>query len=235
MNENGNLFVPASMGYDHEMVPKSKDWVERLNPDSKLPNFNTGRILVPEIQAINKSLKPTETSTNPETSKDSKIQQTESSKSVDSLKTFQDSKPKIQNSGSSKSLRPKPIQKPQLKYELCHYTIHSTDDCYRFLYCMIYKREDHRTLDHESFNDHRPDDCRNFPEYEICGSYDHFTLGHNRVIHIRGRVLAESSQSSVSSIGVKCNTCGSTVYSTTDHNEFDHFKRGEKIQSLEVR
>ncbi|GJZ61413.1 retrovirus-related pol polyprotein from transposon TNT 1-94 [Tanacetum coccineum] len=28
-----------------------------------------------------------------------------------------------------------------------------------------------------------------------CGSYDHFTLGHNRVIHIRGGVLAESSQS----------------------------------------
>ncbi|GJY31724.1 hypothetical protein Tco_0415219 [Tanacetum coccineum] len=25
---NENLFIPASMGYDHEMVPKSKDWVE---------------------------------------------------------------------------------------------------------------------------------------------------------------------------------------------------------------
>ncbi|GJU73114.1 hypothetical protein Tco_1264519 [Tanacetum coccineum] len=33
------------LGYDHEMVPKSKDWVERLNLDSKVPNFNTGRIL----------------------------------------------------------------------------------------------------------------------------------------------------------------------------------------------
>ncbi|GKD62209.1 retrovirus-related pol polyprotein from transposon TNT 1-94 [Tanacetum coccineum] len=48
MNENENLFIPASIGYDHEMVPKFKDWVERFNPDSKLPNFNTGRILVPE-------------------------------------------------------------------------------------------------------------------------------------------------------------------------------------------
>ncbi|GJV57277.1 retrovirus-related pol polyprotein from transposon TNT 1-94 [Tanacetum coccineum] len=43
-----NLFVPASLDYDHEMVLKSKDWVERLNPNRKLPNFNTGRILVPE-------------------------------------------------------------------------------------------------------------------------------------------------------------------------------------------
>ncbi|GJU45665.1 retrovirus-related pol polyprotein from transposon TNT 1-94 [Tanacetum coccineum] len=79
----------------------------------------------------------------------SKIQKTESSKSVDSSIMSQDSKPKVQNTGSSKSLRPKPIQKPQLKCELCHYTNHSTDDCYRILYCMICKREDHRTSDHE--------------------------------------------------------------------------------------
>nr|GEX04406.1 retrovirus-related Pol polyprotein from transposon TNT 1-94 [Tanacetum cinerariifolium] len=45
------------MGYDQEMVPKTKDWVERLNPDRKLPNFNTGRILVPESQVVNESFK----------------------------------------------------------------------------------------------------------------------------------------------------------------------------------
>ncbi|GJX95308.1 hypothetical protein Tco_0351106 [Tanacetum coccineum] len=195
----------------------------------------------------------------------SKIQQTASSKSVDSSKVSQDSKPKVQNSGSSKSLRPKLIQKPQLKCELYHYTNYSTNDSYRILYRMICKREDRRTSDHEmytaslkrsknykaqpyqytspskqvlkakakpfspcthcGFNDHIPDDCRNYPECEICGSYDHFTSGHNRVILIRGGVLAESSQSSESSISVKCNTCGSIVHSTTDHNEFDHFKR----------
>ncbi|GJZ34576.1 retrovirus-related pol polyprotein from transposon TNT 1-94 [Tanacetum coccineum] len=81
----------------------------------------------------------------------SKIQKAESSKSVDSSKISQDSKPKVQSTGSSKSLRPKPIQKPQLKCELCHYTNHSTDDCYRILYCMICKREDHRTSDHEMY------------------------------------------------------------------------------------
>ncbi|GJZ46552.1 hypothetical protein Tco_0594148 [Tanacetum coccineum] len=68
VNENKNLFVPASMRYDQEMVPKTKDWVERLNPDNKLPNFNTGRILVPESQAVNESLKLTETSNTPEDS-----------------------------------------------------------------------------------------------------------------------------------------------------------------------
>ncbi|GJZ31538.1 hypothetical protein Tco_0576585 [Tanacetum coccineum] len=49
---NENAFIHASMGYDHEMNLKFKDWVERHNPDSKLPNFNTGRILVPKNQAV---------------------------------------------------------------------------------------------------------------------------------------------------------------------------------------
>nr|GEU62415.1 hypothetical protein [Tanacetum cinerariifolium] len=143
------------------------------------------------------------------------------------------------------------------------------------LYCMICKREDHRTLDHElytaslkrsenykaqpyqyassskqilrgkanpfppcthyGFNDHTPDNCKNYHECEICRSYDHFTLKHNHVIHIRERMLAESSQSSESSIGVKYNTYRSTVHFTTDHNEFDHFKTGEKIQATKAR
>ncbi|GJR27159.1 retrovirus-related pol polyprotein from transposon TNT 1-94 [Tanacetum coccineum] len=61
MNEIENLFVPASIGYDQEMVLKTKDWVERLNPDSKLPNFN-------------ESLEPTETLNTPESSKDSEAE-----------------------------------------------------------------------------------------------------------------------------------------------------------------
>ncbi|GJR06136.1 retrovirus-related pol polyprotein from transposon TNT 1-94 [Tanacetum coccineum] len=157
----------------------------------------------------------------------SKIQKAESSKSVDSSKISQDSKPKVQSTSSSKSLRPKPIQKPQLKLELCHYTNHSTDDCYRILYCMHILRAKAKPFPpctHYGFNDHILDDCRNYPECGIYGSYDHSTSGHNRVIQIRGGVLAESSQSNESSIGVKCNTCGSTIHSTTDlitSKEFD--------------
>ncbi|GJT20415.1 hypothetical protein Tco_0890352 [Tanacetum coccineum] len=45
--------------------------VERLNPDSKLLNFNTGRIIVPKSQAVNESL---ETSNTPESSKDSEAE-----------------------------------------------------------------------------------------------------------------------------------------------------------------
>nr|GEX65483.1 retrovirus-related Pol polyprotein from transposon TNT 1-94 [Tanacetum cinerariifolium] len=52
-----------------------------------------------------------------------------------------------------------------------------------------------------------------------------------RKIRLRGGVLTESSQSSKSLIGVKCNTCGSTLHFTTAHNEFDHFKRGYSFVS----
>ncbi|GJV50630.1 retrovirus-related pol polyprotein from transposon TNT 1-94 [Tanacetum coccineum] len=349
INGNENLFILASIGYDQEMVSKTEDWVERLNPDSKLSNFNTGRILVPESQAVNESL---ETSNTPKSSKDSeaefltplpplkilqgaspssevmpltfqphspkerpglgimkhtkpetqdsskesvlgtvtvseskqttrsvptevkdtkqesklneltklvqmlidekvnydqktqesnsKIQKAESSKSVDSSKISQDSKPKVQSTGSSKSLRLKPIQKPQLKED------HRTS--YHKMYIASLKRsKNYKAQPYQyassskqilrakakpflpytrySFNDHIPDDCRNYPECGISRSYDHSTSGHNHVIQIRGGVLAESSKSNESSIRVKCNTCGSTVHSTSDHNEFDHFKR----------
>ncbi|GKD36152.1 retrovirus-related pol polyprotein from transposon TNT 1-94 [Tanacetum coccineum] len=69
-----NPFVPASLDYDYEMVLKSKDWVERLNPDSKLPNFNTRRILVPKSKVVNESLKLTEVSSNHESLKESGLE-----------------------------------------------------------------------------------------------------------------------------------------------------------------
>ncbi|GKA40743.1 retrovirus-related pol polyprotein from transposon TNT 1-94 [Tanacetum coccineum] len=217
MNENENLFVPTSMSV-------------------------SGTVSVSETKQTT-PLVPTEVNSKQKTQEsNSKIQKIESSKSIDSSKMSQDSKSKVQSTGLSKSLRTKPIQKPQLKCKLYHYTNHSTDDCYRILHCMICKKEDHRTSDHEmyidslkrsenykaqpyqyassskqilkakvkpfppcihyGFNDHRPNDCRNYPECEIYGSYDHSTLGYNYVIQIRGGVLAESSQSNESSIGV---------------------------------
>ncbi|GKC09036.1 hypothetical protein Tco_1000646 [Tanacetum coccineum] len=43
---------------------------QRHNPDSKLPNFNTGRLLVPESQAVNETLGLTEAPTDLESSKE---------------------------------------------------------------------------------------------------------------------------------------------------------------------
>ncbi|GKE05259.1 hypothetical protein Tco_1397277 [Tanacetum coccineum] len=63
-----NTFVPASLDYDHEVIPKSKDGVERINLDSKLLNFNTGRILVPNSKTVNKCLQLTEAPSDPKSS-----------------------------------------------------------------------------------------------------------------------------------------------------------------------
>ncbi|GJY25438.1 zinc finger, CCHC-type containing protein [Tanacetum coccineum] len=310
INLNENVFIPASMNYDHEMVPKSKDWVERLNPDNKLPNFNAERILLPKSQVVNESLKPTEASIDLESSKDYEarsltplplqkiLQGASPSLEVMSL-TFQShslkeryglvimkhTKPETQDSLNKSVLGTVTVSETESTTPSVPTEVKNTEQeskineltklVQMILYCMICKKEDHRTSDHEmyfallkrsknykaqpyqyaspskqilkakekpfppcthyGFNDHIPDDCKNYPECEICGSYDHFTLGHNCVIHIRGCILAESSQSCESSIGVKCNTCGSTVHSTTDHNEFDRFKRGEKIQATKAR
>nr|GEV79878.1 retrovirus-related Pol polyprotein from transposon TNT 1-94 [Tanacetum cinerariifolium] len=58
---------------------------------------------------------------------------------------------------------------------------------------------------------------------------------HNRVIHVKGGVLVKSFQFSESSVGVRCTTCGSNVHSATDHNDLEHFKRGEKNQATKAR
>nr|GEX62432.1 hypothetical protein [Tanacetum cinerariifolium] len=265
MNENENLFVPAFMGYDQEMVSKSKDWVERLNPESKLLNFNIGRILVPENQAVNESLKPTKTSNTPETSKDSEakiltlpllknLQGASPSSEVMPL-TFQPHSPKegpglvhteVKDTEQESEINEltKLVQilidekvNSTQKTQESNLHIQQTESSNENYKAQPYQYESPSNqilkakakpfppCTHCGFNDHKPDDCRNYPKCEICGSYDHFTSGNNRVIHVKGGVLAESSQSSESSIGVKCNTCESIIHSTTNHNEFENFKQ----------
>ncbi|GKC26570.1 hypothetical protein Tco_1033864, partial [Tanacetum coccineum] len=67
------------------------------------------------------------------------------------------------------------------------------------------------------------------------GSNDHDTSGHNVVIYVRRGVLAKLSMSNESSTGLSYNMCGSIVQSTFDHTEFDHFKRGERLQAAKSK
>ncbi|GKE25696.1 hypothetical protein Tco_1441080 [Tanacetum coccineum] len=108
----------------------------------------------------------------------SKIQKAESSKSVDSSKISQDSKPKVQSTSSSKSLRPKPIQKLQLKCELYHemyIALLKRSENYKgqpYQYAssskqiLIAKAKLFPPCTHGGFNDHIPDDCRNYLSVE---------------------------------------------------------------------
>ncbi|GJV68668.1 retrovirus-related pol polyprotein from transposon TNT 1-94 [Tanacetum coccineum] len=178
--------------------------VERLNLDSKLPNFNTGRILVPESKAVNDCLLLTEASSDPK-------------KLLQALRTS-DHDMYIASLRSSQNFKTQPYQCASHSKQI-----------------LKSKAKPYPPCTHCVFNDHRPDDCRNYPECKICRSYDHFTSEHNRIIQIRGGVLVESSQSSGSSIRVSCTTYGSSVHSTTDHNDFKHFKRGEKLRATKAK
>ncbi|GJR80008.1 hypothetical protein Tco_0150793 [Tanacetum coccineum] len=128
-------------------------------------------------------------------------QQPESSKSVNSSKQSQDSKPYGKNTNSSKPVKPKPLQKPMLKcVTIPIIQLILEPKAKPFLPCT-----------HCGFDDHCPDDCKNYPECEICGSYNHFTSRHNLVILVSGGLLAESSQSSESSVGVNLDNSTSNV------------------------
>ena len=55
-SSHSTTFLSANILSRKELTPKPSDWIERNNPDSKLPNFNTRRILEPESQAIKELL-----------------------------------------------------------------------------------------------------------------------------------------------------------------------------------
>ncbi|GJU91494.1 retrovirus-related pol polyprotein from transposon TNT 1-94 [Tanacetum coccineum] len=115
------------------------------------PKERPGPVTVCDTEPLT-SLVPTKVKINDQESKiDELTKVSKSSKSVNSSKLSQESKPNGKNTDSSKPVKPKPLHKPKLKCELCHYTNHSTDDCYRILYCMKCKKEDHRTSDHDMY------------------------------------------------------------------------------------
>ncbi|GKC04003.1 putative reverse transcriptase domain-containing protein [Tanacetum coccineum] len=65
------LVIGNNHARNYEWIDITMIKVERYNPDSKLPNFNTGRNLVHESQAVNESLGLTEAHTDLESSKES--------------------------------------------------------------------------------------------------------------------------------------------------------------------
>ncbi|GKB87126.1 hypothetical protein Tco_0959398 [Tanacetum coccineum] len=78
---------------------------------------------------------------------------------------------------------------------------------------------------HCGFNDHLSDNCVNYPICDICGSYDHETHVHNRIISIRRGIKPRNPQHVMKSY----ETYGSTVHTTTDHNDIEWFRRGEEL------
>ncbi|GJS60614.1 hypothetical protein Tco_0655398, partial [Tanacetum coccineum] len=83
---------------------------------------------------------------------------------------------------------------------------------------------------HYRFNDHLFDDCVNYSICDICGSYDHDTYSHNRVISLRRGIKPRNPQQVTKSY----ETYGSTIHTTTNHNDIKWFRRGEALQAKKV-
>ncbi|GJR75630.1 hypothetical protein Tco_0087995 [Tanacetum coccineum] len=174
-------FIPASLDYDHEMVPKSKDWVERLNLDNKLPNFNTGRILVPESQAVNECLQLTEAPTDPKSSKELG---SEPQTPLTPLKNLQGASPSSEKSKA----------KPFLPCTLYGFNDHHPDDCRDYLECEICGSYDHFTSSHNrviqvrgGVLDESSQSTKSFigVSCTTCGSNVHSTTDHNDFEHFK--------------------------------------------------
>ena len=72
-SSHSTTFLSANILSSKELAPKPSDLIERVNPDSKLPNFNTGRILEPESQAIKELLGVTDEPSHTESITESKL------------------------------------------------------------------------------------------------------------------------------------------------------------------
>ncbi|GKC71800.1 retrovirus-related pol polyprotein from transposon TNT 1-94 [Tanacetum coccineum] len=87
----------------------------------------------------------------------------------------------------------------------------------------ICKRTDQITCDHAEF-------MSTINMTQLCGSYDHDTNGHNRIISLKREIKPRNLQHVIK----RCEACGSTVHTTTDHYDIEWFRRGEALQAKNV-
>ncbi|GJV24510.1 retrovirus-related pol polyprotein from transposon TNT 1-94 [Tanacetum coccineum] len=80
---------------------------------------------------------------------------------------------------------------------------------------------------HYGYNDHQSDDCIYYPVCELCGSYDHDTHGHNMIISLRRGIKPRNPQH----VTKNYETCGSNVYTITDYNDIEWFRKREARQA----
>ncbi|GJX76629.1 hypothetical protein Tco_0323440, partial [Tanacetum coccineum] len=75
--------------------------------------------------------------------------------------------------------------------------------------------------------DHLSNECLYYPICGLCGSYDHDTNGHNRIISLEREINPRNPQHTFK----RCEVCGSSTHTTTDHYDIEWFKRGEALQA----
>ncbi|GJS46406.1 retrovirus-related pol polyprotein from transposon TNT 1-94 [Tanacetum coccineum] len=74
--------------------------------------------------------------------------------------------------------------------------------------------------------DHLSNECLYYPICGLCGSYDHDTNGHNRIISLEREINPRNPQHTFK----RCEVCGSSTHTITDHYDIEWFKKGEALQ-----
>ncbi|GJS15950.1 hypothetical protein Tco_0410422 [Tanacetum coccineum] len=75
--------------------------------------------------------------------------------------------------------------------------------------------------------DNLSNECLYYPICGLFGSYNHDTNGHNRIISLEREINPRNPQHAFK----RCEVCGSSTHTTTDHYDIKWFKRGEALQA----
>ncbi|GKA16566.1 hypothetical protein Tco_0696313, partial [Tanacetum coccineum] len=79
--------------------------------------------------------------------------------------------------------------------------------------------------------DHLSNECLYYPVCRLCGSYDHDINGHNMIISLEREINPRNPQHAFK----RCEACGSSTHTTTDHYDIECFKRGEALQAKKAK
>ena len=136
---------------------------------------------------------------------------------------------------SSSSTKSKATSKPKMRCELCNYTTHTTDDCYRILFCMICKKDDHRTSDHLSYTV-----SSSAVSYHNAQSHNY--ASGSKQVRLKAKPFTPCTHCGFNDhlpddclMYPCCDICGSNIHTTTDHGSISQFKRPLKLNPPESR
>ncbi|GJR50808.1 retrovirus-related pol polyprotein from transposon TNT 1-94, partial [Tanacetum coccineum] len=79
--------------------------------------------------------------------------------------------------------------------------------------------------------DHLSNECLYYPICRLYESYNHDTNGHSRIISLEREINPRNPQHTFK----RCEACGSSTHTTTNHYDIEWFKRGEALQAKKTK
>ncbi|GJR15469.1 hypothetical protein Tco_0798121 [Tanacetum coccineum] len=107
----------------------------------------------------------------------------------------------------------------KMNCELCGQYSHLSENCYEVLFCKKCKRTNHKTCDHSDFMS------------SLNANQHHNGQGESssksKIISLRRGINLRNPQH----VTKNCETCGSNVHTTSDHNDIEWFRKRETLQA----